>query len=133
DIELIVRIFALSTNIRGYEKPMNEFVNIMTKKYKNSDAAVVKAFLKNFPIACDIIQQNLRQKPFNVRGPLNTSVLDSVFSVIINNITKIPKDLNKRYEKLLTDKTFEDYTTIGTTDTKTVKERFAYVKTKLID
>jgi len=133
DVELILRIFSLSTNLKDYEKPMNEYLNLAAKKFKNSDSATVKTFVKNFPIACKAIHDNLRPKPFNVRGPLNTSVLDSVFCIILNNLGKLPSDIGKRYEKLLADKKFEDYTTIGTTDTKTVKERFAYVKSKLID
>jgi uncharacterized protein with ParB-like and HNH nuclease domain len=133
DVELILRVFALSNHLNDYEKPMNEFMNKIAKKYKNSESQVIKKFVTNFTITCNIIKDSLRKKPFNVRGPLNTSVFDSVFSVIINNLNKIPKDINKRYEGLLADQTFEEFTSLGTTDTRTVKERFAYVKAKLIE
>lgn len=133
DVELILRVFALSNHLAEYEKPMNEFMNKISKRYKNSETQIVTKFIKNFPAASKIIKESLRKKPFNVRGPLNTSVFDSVFSVILSNLNKIPKDISKRYEGLLSDKKFEDYTSLGTTDTKTIKDRFAYVKAKLID
>jgi uncharacterized protein with ParB-like and HNH nuclease domain len=132
DVELILRVFALSTHLDEYEKPMNEFMNKISKRYKNSESQRVKKFINNFPVACKIIKDSLRKRPFNVRGPLNTSVFDSVFSVFINNLNKIPANISVRYEKLLADKKFEEYTSLGTTDTKTIKERFGYVKSKLI-
>jgi hypothetical protein len=80
-----------------------------------------------------LIVKVLREKPFSVRGPLNTSLFDSIICTIINNIDRIPNNLQERYEKLLKDDLFIEYTTSGTTDTKIVKARFDYVKKKLID
>lgn len=133
DVELILRVFGLTHHLNDYEKPMKEFLNTIAKKYKNSDAKVISQFVSSFPKACKVININFRKKPFHVRGPLNTSALDSVFCTILKNIDSIPEDIKDRYDKLITDKRFVDYTSLGTTDAKTVKDRFAYVKSKLID
>ena len=42
------------------------------------------------------------------------------------------KILKKRYEKLISTSEFEEYTTLGTTDTLIVKKRFELVKKYLL-
>lgn len=133
DIELILRIFGLAHHLHNYEKPMTEFLNKVSKKYQFSESNLVGQFSINFSNTCHIIRERLKPKPFNVRGPLNTSALDSVFCTILNNLGSIPEDLYDRYEKLVIDPVFVDYTSLGTTDPKTLKDRFAYVKSILID
>ncbi len=133
DIELILRAFGLCYHLEEYDKPMSEFLNKTAKRYKDGEFQNVSKFSTDFVRTTKIIKETLIERPFNVRGPLNSSVFDSVFCVILQNIDSLPTYLNKRYDELVTDKKFIDYTSLGTTDAKTVKERFAYVKTKLID
>ncbi|MGD0022411.1 MAG: DUF262 domain-containing protein [Smithellaceae bacterium] len=132
DIELILRAFGLAYHLNGYEKPMNEFLNKIAKKYKDSELKIINDYIGYFSKTCKLIKEKLRKKPFNVRGPLNTSVFDSVFCTILNNLNSIPIDINKRYEELIIDDKFVEYTSLATTDQKILKERFAYVKAKLI-
>lgn len=133
DVELILRAFGLANHLGEYEKPMNEFLNKTAKKHKDSESKVITQFASNFSKTCKVIKENLRPKPFNVRGPLNTSAFDSVFCTILNNIDSLPKNLSDRYEELVTDQKFVDYTSLATTDAKILKERFLYVKKKLIN
>lgn len=132
DVELILRAFSLCYHLAEYEKPMKEFLSQIAKKYQDGKSNKVEQFLQNFTKATKLIDENLREKPFSVRGPLNTSIFDSVFCIIINNINKIPSNISERYESLLIDEKFIEYTTLATTDAKIVKERFAYVQQKLI-
>lgn len=132
DVELLLRAFGLCHYLDEYEKPMKEFLSKVAKKYQNITTGKVEKFANDFEKATKIIKEQLRQKPFSVRGPLNTSLFDSIFCTIVSNVNNVPKNLNERYETLLLDEKFIKYTTEGTTDAKTVKERFAYVKTKLI-
>jgi uncharacterized protein with ParB-like and HNH nuclease domain len=132
DVELIVRVFGLQNHLESYEKPMKEFLNKVSNGYKNSSSTSLEKFEKDFVSTCKIIVEQLREKPFSVRGPLNTSIFDSVFCTILKNINKLPKNLCDRYESLLIDKTFINYTTLATTDEKIVKARFKYVNDKLI-
>lgn len=132
DVEIILRIFGLCNHLSEYEKPMSEFINRIARQYKDAKSPIVKRFEDDFIKTAKLINETLREKPFNVRGPLNTSVLDSVFCTILNDLKKIPNNLKERYEELLKDKRFEDYTSLGTTDAKTIRDRFSLVKAKLI-
>lgn len=132
DIELILRVFALGNFLTKYEKPMKEYLNKYAGKYKNSEEKVVTNFVRDFPKAAKVIASEIGEKPFHVRGPLNTSALDSIFCVVMNNLNRIPTDLKRRYVKLLKDIDFVEYTSLGTTDTKTVKARYKFVEEELI-
>jgi uncharacterized protein with ParB-like and HNH nuclease domain len=131
DVELLLRAFGLCHHLEEYEKPMKEFLSKVTKRYQNITTGKVEKFSIDFEKAVKIINEQLRQKPFSVRGPLNTSLYDSIFCTIVSNVNILPKDLSDRYEALLKDAKFIDYTTLATTDDKIVKERFEYVKKKL--
>lgn len=133
DVELILRAFGLCHHLNEYEKPMKEFLSKVARKYQNANSIKVEKFVQDFTKATELIDKTLRPKPFSVRGPLNTSIFDSIFCTIISNIKVLPNDLSERYEKLLVDDKFIEYTTLATTDAKIVKERFDYVKRNLIE
>lgn len=78
DIELILRIFALSNDRwKAYEKPMKEYLNLHMRKNRKGKSREVKLFSEQFLQTCELIIKKLGNKPFHIRGPLNTSVLDS--------------------------------------------------------
>lgn len=132
DVELVLRVFSLSQNISEYEKPMKEFMNVMLRKNIKGDTARVRRFQKQFPIIAKFIADALGEKPFHLRGKLNTSALDAVFCIILDNIDNIPVNLRDRYRLLVKDPAFTEVTTLGTTDTSIVKKRFDLVKKHLI-
>ena len=132
DVELVLRAFALCYHLEDYEKPMKEFLSKVARKYQITSSRRVSKFLEHFPIATKLIKEELRLKPFSVRGPLNASIFDSVFCTIINNLSSVPSNIGVRYEKLLKDPKFIEMSSLATTDAKVVKSRFAYVKEHLI-
>lgn len=82
----------------------------------------------------EIVVTELGSKPFHLRGPLNLSALDSVFSVLIENNKKIDKQtLKKQYKALKADRYFDDYTSYNTTDTKIVRARIKVVYKYLLN
>jgi hypothetical protein len=87
----------------------------------------IKVFEQRFKKTADLIANDFREKPFSARGPLNTSLFDSIFCTVINNIDNLPKNIASRYEELLLDNTFIEYTTRATSDEKIVRDRFKYV------
>lgn len=131
DVEFILRVFGLTYNLNEYEKPMKEFLNKIAKKNMKRSLKI-EEFSEKFIRTCNVIVQQLRSKPFNVRGPFNTSIFDSVFCTILNNIDNLPKDLSIRYEKLIQDENFINLTKLATTDEKVLKDRFKYVAKCLI-
>lgn len=128
DVELVLRIFSLSRKVDQYEKPMKEFLNKAMKRHQGAKKPEVQRFQKIFPQTAKLIVDTLGEKPFHLRGPLNTSILDSVFCTLLDNMDKIPPDLAERYSQLTKDSEFEELTTTGTTDSLTVKSRFKLVK-----
>lgn len=132
DIELMLRAFGLRFMSAEYDKPMKEFLNKVSSRYRRTDFGDVDRFAHDFPRACEIIVNKLPTKPFAVRGPFNTSIFDSIFCAVLKHIDNLPVDLRERYERLIDDKKFVDYTTLATTDTKILKTRLEYVESFLI-
>lgn len=132
DIELILRVFALSTRLEKYEKPMKEFLNQTMLEEKKGSSSHAQTFARDFPKVCDLIVSELGQRPFHLRGPLNASALDSVMSVLLTNLKSVPADLSDRYSQLKQDKIFADATYYGTSDVAVLKDRFQRAKDLLI-
>lgn len=132
DIELILRAFGLRYMHGEYDKPMKEFLNKVAARYRRSETGDVEKFVRDFPIACNIMLDTLPAKPFAVRGPFNTSIFDSIFCTILKHVDNLPCDLRDRYDKLIDDHLFIEYTTLATTDTKILKSRFDYVESFLV-
>lgn len=104
DVELILRIFSLIQTWQNYVKPMKEFLNLTMHAEKKGKSSRVQHFVENFPKATKLIIDKLGEKPFHIRGPLNSAALDSIFCTIIDNIEQLPKDIDQRYKKLIADK-----------------------------
>jgi hypothetical protein len=125
DVELILRVLSLSNhNWHAYEKPMKEFLNKSMQLDKTASSTRIKKFLRAFPQATSLIVQSFGEKPFHVRGPLNAAALDAVMVTIIDNIGKIPRDIDKRYLALLNDQRFINATFYGTSDVSVLHNRF---------
>lgn len=133
DIELILRVFGVRYMYNNYEKPMKEFLNKVASRYRKIENGNLESFMQDFPKACEIILQQLPTKPFSARGQFNASIFDSIFCTVLKNVNNLPNDLRDRYERLLDDQTFIDYTTLATTDTKILKSRLEYVESFLIN
>jgi len=129
DVELLLRVFSLVGSRGEYEKPMKEYLNKAMKKHQAGNSKKVTNFLKIFPEVTEHIISELGEKPFNLRGPINISALDSVMSALIENHSKLSKfSLSERFNELIEDDDFLEDTSINTTDTKTVNSRMARVK-----
>lgn len=136
DIELILRILALSACWHEYEKPMKQFLNNFMAKKENSSKTEVE-FEKKYtePSVAntfDFVNENLGSKPFHIRGRLNYAVLDSVFSTLLN-AKAFPENLQDRYRSMLDDQEYIRTATINTSDEATLKNRFELAKKHLVD
>ena len=132
DVELVLRLFAFTYCLEEYEKPMKDYLGKIMKKNKDAKTKNFKTFEEKFTLVTKYIVNELGEKPFNIRGPLNTSALDSVFCTLLKNFPKKPVDLKRKYEELKKIPEFEKFTTKGTTDTQTVKSRFELVEDKIL-
>jgi hypothetical protein len=132
DVELILRIFSLGNNQwQEYEKPMKEWLNIAMHKEQAGDSPRMKKFISQFKEAADIIANQIGAKPFHVRGPLNSSALDSIFCIIMDNLKNLSGDLKSKYKTLLINEQFKQATYYGTSDASVLKQRFSTAKEQL--
>lgn len=118
DVELVLRLFALVGTVDTYEKPMKEYLNRAMKKHGDGTSKKAERFFAQFSKATALVASKLGEKPFHLRGPLNTSALDSVMVVLIENLGEVKSDkLADRYATLLKHKNFGGLTVTATTDT----------------
>lgn len=132
DIELILRIFALSRRWESYEKPMKEYLNQAMRRNQKALSGKVTKFSELFPKVCAMVIKELGNKPFHVRGPLNSSVLDSAFVTLLDNFNKVPENLRGHFKSLINDHDYINCTYTSTTDTRVLQKRFKKARTHLI-
>lgn len=130
DVELILRVIALSQEYSSYESPMKEFLTAFMAKQQNPSADWLKKVTQRFYKTTKLVVDKLGPRPFRPYGPINTSMLDSIFAVLMENLDNIPDDVMKRYESLLSSDVFVSY---GTNSTKAVRDRFKKVRSILIE
>ncbi len=99
---------------------------------RHGASAKADAFTAVFPIIAERIVATLGERPFHLRGRLNSSALDAVFATLINASRKLPKDLGDRYTQLKDDKEFSETTFYSTSDLSVVKRRFEAARTHLV-
>ena len=133
DVELVLRVFALSQGWEKYEKPMKEYLNVTMRQHQRGDSKAVQRFVDVFPKVSALIVEHLGAKPFHKYGPLNASILDAVFCTLLANYSRIPANLKERFLKLLNDKEFFIPTLGRTTDTPEVQRRFKAARKHLIE
>ena len=124
DVELILRLLALSGAWSKYERPMKEYLNVTMKDNKKAEGKNVARFRKAFGNAVATVHKELGPRPFHLRGPLNTAVLDAVFGTIIAHHDKLRKDWKAGFERLKKNEEFEAATTAATADVNSVRDRF---------
>lgn len=133
DIEMILRVLAVSTRIDRYEKPMKEFLNTTMSHYKKAEAIEAKTFIEKFPTICRNVVEKLGIKPFHLKsGRINVSALDSVMGILCTNPDHIPDDLAARYQSLKNDPEFMDTLSVSTSDSAVVKRRIETTRRHLL-
>lgn len=133
DVEMILRVLAMRERGDQYEKPMKGFLNNQMEAWKNGHTGDVQQFAADFRKVLGVIVAALPEKPFHVRGPINLAAMDSVLSVLLRHLDKVPPDLSKRYQALFLDKAYQNAIFFNTSDAATVKERLKLAKQYLID
>jgi len=132
DVELLLRIFGLGYFFDDYDKPMKEFLNRTMDREKEGSSNQVKAFVLAFPKVAEKIVSCMGERPFHVRGPLNSSVLDAIFATLLQSKKELPDNLGERYQKLKQDTNFMETTFYSTSDLSVVKRRFEVARIHLL-
>ena len=125
DLELILRLFAMSTlNSMEYEKPMKEFLNKAMLTNQKGDTQEWKTFVSRFPQHCEKIIHILGEKPFHLRGPINSAAMEACLGRLLSvKCDEWPDNLSNRYKKLIGDENFIPTTLSATSDVNAIKQR----------
>jgi len=133
DVELVLRVFALSQGWEKYEKPMKEYLNVTMRQHQRGNSKAVHRFVDVFPKVSALIVEHLGTKPFHRSGRLNASILDAVFCTLLTNYSRIPVNLKERFSQLRKDKEFFIPTYGRTTDPPELQSRFKAARKHLIE
>ena len=122
DVELILRLFGLFEDWNLYEKPMLHFLNRTMADNREFNSQKAKRFERRFGIVTELVNNSLL-RPFRPRGVINSAVLESVMTILLEDPSIDGKKLKANYAKLVKDAEFMLSTTGGTTDTLVLRSR----------
>ena len=123
DVELILRFLSLHFSDGEYEKPMKDFMSVFMSRHRNPPAKTLKQYQQMFQQTITAVFKALGEKPFHIRAGLNVAAFDAVTNAFASHLSSIPTDIKSRYQRLLKDTNFVEYTTYRTTDDDVVTKR----------
>jgi len=130
DIELILRVFALSDNGSAYEKPMKSFLNNYIKDNKKRDSVWIDGKRESFTSA--VRRAKFLKKdgsPFRLRGgKLNYAALDSILVALMDSRVRDASCLKSAYDLLLENKIYMNATVKDTSDKQEILDRIRLAK-----
>lgn len=132
DVEMVLRVFAMSENGAKYDKPMKEFLNRQMGAHKSGKTKRVVEFQEQFKVALKLVNDNLPDRPFHVRGPINLAALDSILGVMIAKPKKVRQDLAEGYFALIQDESYQESIFYNTSDNVTVQKRLELAEKYLL-
>lgn len=104
DIELVLRFFAFYEQGDRYTRPIKDFMSNFMAEHQSAPAETLARFSEVFKGACDLVLDQLGEKPFHIWSGLNVAAFDSVFTTIAKNPQS--KNINDRYARLKSDDSF---------------------------
>lgn len=124
DVELLLRCVSLFDSIDQYEKPLKEHMNKHMKANQRVPGAKLESIRTRLSRTMKIIFEKLGSKPFHVRGPLNSAVLDCVTCAIMRNVDADHSALAERFKTLISNDRFKTLIGQSTSNETILRERF---------
>lgn len=133
DIELILRVIALSDGSVEYGKPMKDYLNRFMHANKDANGDRLAIFKERFVRAVRAARL-LGDRPFRRGAGLNAAAFDAVMTVLMATPSEsLPEDLQARYDELMRDPDFVKKVSRSTTDDDIVAGRIGLARSKLLD
>lgn len=133
DLELILRVLALAENWRDYGRrehggqSMKNFMDKYMDVLDKADSLKLEQLERRFTKACEMVCQELEERPFHLRQRLNLAALDAVMACSVELADSLNLGIGEAYADLLTDETFMNAVTYNTSHTLEVQQRFQLV------
>lgn len=127
DQELILRFLALLFEADGYARPMNEFLNKFSKKYKHADEQFLNHAERIFSATIDVVFRLVGRKAFRPISTLNAAAFDSIMVGLARRLEAEPEptveQVKTGYEELLADPSYLALIASSTSDESNVAAR----------
>jgi hypothetical protein len=131
-VELILRFLALYYTLKTYQKPMKQFLNTFMRHNRKASTETLTEFETLFKRTADDVLNHLGPKPFHIRAGLNAAVYDATFTAFAQHQSRIGRGgslgLRAKFNKLISDKSFDKYVSAATTDADVVPKRIKLAK-----
>lgn len=137
DVELVLRVMALRSGWKNYEKPMKQFLNNhiqwVRRQSEKDQSEIIKKESEEFELACDAINEALPDKPFHLRGRLNYAALDSLLASVMETAITDPDRIRSAYDALVHDENYIKSVSTSTSDERVLSTRFTMVHAALVE
>lgn len=131
DVEMLLRLLALSASWRTYTKPMKKFITDYMAVLDKSDTEHLMQIEQQFSAACSLVKAKLGEKPFHLRQRLNLAALDAVMACSFELADSLKSDLKSAHQELITNPRYLEAVTHSTSDVSAIKERFELARSAL--
>ena len=132
DVELVLRVLALASDQGAYTKPMKTFLTNYMKAMFNGNQDMYDSLEHRFGQTCQIVRDQLGDRPFHLYKSLNVAALDAVMVTAMQSLGSLEQDLGSCYQELREDSGFIDAVTDSTSDTNVVKTRLELARDHLV-
>ena len=132
DVELILRFFAFFYDGENYSRPLKDFMSIFMDKHQRANTESLEEFRSVFANTCDLVLEQLGEKPFHIWSGLNVAVFDSTFVTIAKMVNNPPPDLKARFDSLVQDRDFVSGVRGATADESIVAMRMTLAENFLL-
>ena len=132
DVEILLRVLALSEKWCSYSKPMKNFINEYMGVLDRADGQQVMEVERRFSAACSFVRKELGEKPFHLRQRLNLAALDAVMACAVELVDSLKPNLGGAYQELLSDSSFIETVSHNTSDTSVIQHRFELARNGLV-
>ena len=130
DIQLILRFLALEDPSK-YEKPLKDFLSKFMHRNRFLPKDTLETFKKLFLDTVKRVLEALGETPFHIRAGLNSAVFDSVMVAFAKHPNANLTGIKQRFHELIANDEFLETVRASTTDTETVRRRFALAENSL--
>ncbi|MFN3235406.1 MAG: DUF262 domain-containing protein, partial [Gammaproteobacteria bacterium] len=131
DVEIILRVFAFFALSDAYEKPMKAFLNNAMAQNRSGQTKDFLKFKSAFMNVTKALLEQVGERPFNVRGPINLAALDSVYATLLPKADDLPENLAEKLAQLYLDEGYQQSIFFNTSDNITVQARMKIAKSIL--
>lgn len=133
DLEWLLRISALRSEVTHYQKPMKDFLTRHMEKITRETPVKQKRFLTDlkrvFLATTKAVVETYGTTPFHPKRRLNVSVLDACMVAAMAAVKEGKRLSKARFTALMEDPKFVDAVSVSTSDEKVVATRFRLAKT----